>query len=399
MAGPLAGIRVVEAGIWVAGPAAAGILADWGADVIKIEPPAGDPLRGMSNPARRTDVNPPFELDNRGKRSIALNLADPEGYRVARQLIDNADVFVTNLLPGAVERLKLTYGDVKDANPSLVYCHITGYGPSGPDRDRPGFDGTAFWARPGLMATMAEPGQGPPSPRNAVGDHYTAVAAVAAVCAALVARHTTGNGQLVDTSLYRAGAYAMSWDLSMQMRVGAIVPQLGRRAVNNPLVNTYRAGDGRWFYLVNLQADRYWPGLCRAIGREDLLADPRFADIRTRRTHAAELVDILDDAFATRGRDQWGAALDHEGVIWAPVQTLDEVITDPQAAAAGAWVDVPDGTGGTVRMVAPPAGFLGTPAAPSGPPPEAGQDTEAILLDLGYTWEQIAALKERGAIP
>jgi crotonobetainyl-CoA:carnitine CoA-transferase CaiB-like acyl-CoA transferase len=249
------------------------------------------------------------------------------------------------------------------------------------------------------MATMAEPGQSPPSPRNAVGDHFTAVAAVAAVCAALLARTRTGEGQLVDTSLYRAGAYAMSWDLSMQMRVGAIVGQLGRRAVNNPMVNTYRAGDGRWFYLVNLQADRYWPGLCRAIGRADLLTDPRFADIRTRRAHAAELVDLLDDAFARRDRDHWGEALDREGVVWAPVQTLEEVVDDPQAAAAGAWVEVPDGAGGSVRMVAPPAGFLGTPAAPSGPPPEAGQHTEAVLLELGYTWEQIIALKERGAIP
>jgi crotonobetainyl-CoA:carnitine CoA-transferase CaiB-like acyl-CoA transferase len=399
MAGPLTGVRVVEVGIWVAGPAAAGILADWGADVIKIEPPSGDPLRGMGNPARRRDVNPPFELDNRGKRSVALNLADPEGYRIARRLIDGADVFVTNLLPGAVERLRLTEADLRAANPGLVYCRITGYGATGADRDRPGFDGTAFWARPGLMATMAEPGQGPPSPRNAVGDHFTAVAAAAAVCAALLARTRTGVGQLVDTSLYRTGVYAMSWDISMQLRVGAIVPQLGRRAVNNPLVNTYCAGDGRWFYLVNLQADRYWPGLCRAIGREDLAADPRFADLAARRQHAAELVDILDAVFATRGRDEWGAALDREGVIWAPVQSLEEVIADPQAVEAGAWVEVPDGAGGSVRMVAPPAGFSGTPAQPSGPPPEPGQHTEAVLLELGYSWEQIAALKQQGAIP
>ena len=399
MIGPLAGIRVVEAGIWVAGPAAAGILADWGAEVIKIEPPRGDPLRGMANPARRPDVNPPFELDNRGKRSVALNMADPEGYRVARRLIDRADVFVTNLLPGAVERLRLTYDHLKDANPGLVYCRITGYGPTGPDRDRPGFDGTAFWARCGIMATMQEPGHDPPSPRNAVGDHAAAVAAVAGICAALVARARTGRGQLVDTSLYRAGMYAMSWDLSMQLRVGAIVPQLGRRAVNNPLVNTYRAGDGRWFYLVNLQADRYWPGFCRAIGREDLLADPRFADIRTRRRSAAELIDILDEVFATRPRDAWGEAFDREGVVWGKVQTLAEVIDDPQAEEAGGFVDVPDGRGGAIRMVNAPAGFSDIAAQPQGPAPEAGEHTEAVLLELGYTWEAIGALKERGAIP
>jgi crotonobetainyl-CoA:carnitine CoA-transferase CaiB-like acyl-CoA transferase len=222
---------------------------------------------------------------------------------------------------------------------------------------------------------------------------------VAAVCAALAARARTGQGQLVDTSLYRAGAYAMSWDLSMQMRVGAIVPQIGRRKVNNPLVNTYQAGDGRWFYLVNLQADRFWPGFCRAIGREDLLADPRFADIRTRRTYATDLIDILDAVFTTRGRDEWGAAFDREGVIWSPVQTLEEVITDPQAEAAGAFVQVPDGAGGSIRMVASPAAFSGTPTEQRGTAPESGEHTEAILIELGYTWEQIAALKERGTIP
>jgi crotonobetainyl-CoA:carnitine CoA-transferase CaiB-like acyl-CoA transferase len=191
----------------------------------------------------------------------------------------------------------------------------------------------------------------------------------------------------------------MSWDLSMQMRVGAIVPQIGRRKVNNPLVNTYQAGDGRWFYLVNLQADRFWPGFCRAIGREDLLADPRFADIRTRRTYATDLIDILDAVFTTRGRDEWGAAFDREGVIWSPVQTLEEVITDPQAEAAGAFVQVPDGAGGSIRMVASPAAFSGTPTEQRGTAPESGEHTEAILIELGYTWEQIAALKERGTIP
>ncbi len=405
MAGPLAGIRVVEAGVWVAGPAAAGIMADWGADVIKIEPPAGEPLRGMSNPARIPNVNPPFELDNRGKRSVALNLADPEGYRIARRLIEQADVFITNMVPAVVERLRLTYDDLKETNPRLVYCHITGYGVVGPDRDRPGFDAGAFWSQAGFMATMTTPDCDPPMPRNAVGDHTTAVAAVAGICAALLARARTGRGQVVDTSLYRTGIYIMSWDLSMQLRVGRIVPQLGRTQVNNPLVNPYRAGDGRWFYLVNLQADRYWPGFLRAIeqvaGQEAAtpLHDPRFADLRSRREHAAEIVALLDRVFARYPRDVWGSAFDREGVIWAKVQTLEEIIADPQAAAIGAFVDVPDGAGGSVRMVAPPVGFPIEPVLPSGPAPEAGQHTEAVLLELGYSWEEIARLKERGVIP
>lgn len=398
MSGPLEGIRVVEAGIWVAGPAAAAILADWGADVIKIEPPAGDPLRGMANPARIPGINPAFEMDNRGKRAVAINLANPEGYRAARALIDRADVFVTNLLPAAVERLRLTYDDLKDANPGLVYCRITGYGPTGPDRDRPSFDAAAYWSRSGIMASMEEPGHDPPNPRGGMGDHPTAVAAVAGICAALVARTRTGRGQLVDASLYRTGMYTMAWDLSMQLRTGAVVPQSGRRHVNNPLVNSYRAGDGGWFYLVNLQADRYWPGFCRAIEREDLLADPRFADIRARRQHAPELVTILDQVFASRPRAEWGERFDREGVIWAKVQTVAEVTADPQAALAGGFVDVPDGAGDSLRMVSAPAGFSGTPPHPSAPPPELGQHTEAVLLELGYSWEEIAEMKERGAI-
>lgn len=398
MSGPLEGIRVVEAGVWVAGPAAAAILADWGADVTKIEPPQGDPLRGMANPARRPDVNPPFEMDNRGKRSVAINLAHPAGYRAARRLIDAADVFVTNLIPAAVERLKLTYDDLKAANPRLIYCRVTGYGPTGPDRDRPSFDAAAFWSRSGIMASLEEAGCDPPNPRGGFGDHTTAMAAAGGVCAALVARVRTGRGQVVDTSLYRAGVYTMAWDLSMQLRVGAIVPQTGRRAVNNPLVNPYKAGDGRWFYLVNLQADRYWPGFCRVIGREDWLNEPRYRDIRSRREHAAEIIAAIDQIFATRPRDAWGEAFDREGIIWAKVQTVDEVAADPQALEAGALLDVTDGQGGVVRMVAPPAGFSDTIAQPRGLAPELGEHTESTLLELGYSWEAIAALKEQGAI-
>ena len=222
-------------------------------------------------------------------------------------------MFVTNLIPAAVERLRLTYDDLQAANPGLIYCRVTGYGPTGPERDRPSFDAAAFWSRSGFMAAMEEPDCDPPTPRGGGGDPSTAVAAVAGICAALVARARTGRGQIVDTSLYRTGVYIMGWDLSMQLRVGTIVPQTGRRVVNNPLVNPYRAGDGGWFYLVNLQGDRYWPGILRAMtgvaGAEHaarLADDPRFVDLRSRRRHAAELIALLDEVFARGPRDAWG---------------------------------------------------------------------------------------------
>jgi crotonobetainyl-CoA:carnitine CoA-transferase CaiB-like acyl-CoA transferase len=249
------------------------------------------------------------------------------------------------------------------------------------------------------MATLHQPGCDPPIPRGGFGDHPTAVAAVAGICAALFARGRSGRGQLVDTSLYRAGVYTLGWDINMQLRVGAIFPQTDRHHVNNPLINPYRAGDGRWFYLANLQADRYWPGLCRAIGREDLLSDPRFAGLQARREHSPELVEILDEVFATRSRREWGEAFDREAIIWAEVQTVEEVTHDSQAGAAGVFVDVPDGHGGTVRMVAPPASFSDTPAEYRGLSPETGEHTESVLLELGYSWEEIARLKQSGAIP
>ncbi len=398
MPGPLSGIHVVELGVWVAGPAAAAILGDWGADVIKIEPPIGDPLRAMSNPGGRRDVNPPFELDNRGKRSVAIDLTRPGGREAALRLIQRADVFLTNLTPGAVERLRLTYEDVKDLNPRLVYCRVTGFGPAGKDRDRPSFDAAAYWSRSGIMATLHEPGCDPPIPRGGIGDHPTAVAAVAGVCAALVARAQTGKGQLVDTSLYRAGVYTLGWDVNMQLRVGAIFPHAGRRRVNNPLIAPYCGQDGRWFYLTNLQADRYWPGFCCAIGHEELRDDPRFKNIYTRREHAEELVAILDEIFSKRPRKEWGEAFDREGVIWSEVQTVAEVVADPQAEAAGVFANVPDGQGGTVRMVAPPASFSETCAEYRGLAPETGEHTESVLLEIGYGWEEIAALKESKTI-
>ncbi|HVO28165.1 MAG TPA: CoA transferase [Candidatus Margulisiibacteriota bacterium] len=402
MPGPLAGIRVVEMGFWVAGPGAAGVMADWGADVVKIEPPEGDPFRGMFMNAAGLDVpfNPPFELDNRGKRSIGLNLQHPDGRAIAQRLLRDADVFVSNLRQPALCKVGLSYDAVRVLNPRLVYCHVSGYGLDGDDSNRPAYDIGAFWSRAGIAASLVPSGSEPPQQRGGMGDHTTALSAVGAVCAALVARQRTGEGQLVSTSLLRTGMYVLGWDMNIRLRYGKIAPPYTRFDVPNPVVNSYRAADGKWFWLLGLQGDRHWPDLVRAVDRPELLDDPRFRDIKVRRENAPVLVPILDAIFATKPLHEWTAIFDRENVWWAPVQTPDEVAVDPQMRAAGGVVRAPvaDADGGA-EMVASPADFQGTPWQPAGAAPEFAQHTEEVLLELGYDWEAIAKLKEAGAIP
>ena len=400
MPGPLEGLCVVEMGFWVAGPGAAGVMADWGADVIKIEPPDGDPFRGMFLNAAGLDVpcNPPFELDNRGKRSIGLNLQHPEGRAIAHRLLADADVFITNLRQPALRKFALAYDDVQRLNPRLVYCGLSGYGTAGDDCDRPAYDIAAYWSRAGIAASLSPDGADPPQQRGGMGDHSAALAAVGAVCAALLARQRTGQGQYVSTSLLRTGMYVLGWDLSIRLRLGYVAPPYTRANIPNPLVNSYKAGDGRWFWLVGLQGDRHWPDVVRAVGRPELRDDPRFHDIRARRKHATELVQILDEIFSTKSLTEWIAIFDRENVWWAPVQTPDEVVADRQVRAAGGVVTAPVADG-EAEMVASPADFSATPWKPSAPAPEFAQHTEEILLGIGYDWDAIAKLKGEGVIP
>ena len=408
MSGPLEGIRVVEMGFWVAGPGAAGIMADWGAEVIKIEPPEGDPMRGMFLNAAGIDApaNPPFELDNRGKRSISVNLRHADGRAIVQQLVRAADVFVTNLRHSALQKFALTYEELRQLNPQLVYGHLSGYGLLGDDKDRPAYDVGAYWSRAGIARSLVPEGSEPPQQRGGMGDHTAALTAAGAVCAALLARQRTGEGQLVSTSLLRTGMYVLGWDLNIRLRFGYVAPPYARPNAPNPLISCYRAADGGWFWLLGLQGDRHWPDLVRAINRPELRADRRFHDMKARRENAMVLVSLLDEIFAAKSRREWGEIFDRENVWWAPVQSPDEVVTDPQAHAAGGVVNVPvvdaiaaGAAAGTAPMVASPADFSGTPWEPSRPAPELGQHTEEILLELGYDWERITQLKEAGAIP
>jgi crotonobetainyl-CoA:carnitine CoA-transferase CaiB-like acyl-CoA transferase len=232
-----------------------------------------------------------------------------------------------------------------------------------------------------------------------MGDHTAGVTLAGGVSAALLARERTGRGQLVSTSLLRVGVYVLGWDTNAALRLGLEATPMTRAWTPNPVISAYRAKDERWFWLLGLQGQRHWPDLVRAIERPEWLTDERFATMRARREHVSELVALLDEIFATRTLAEWGAAFDRAGMWWAPVQTVTEVTNDPQAEAAGAWVDVPVAEGGTARMVATPVDFSDTRWAPAGASPECGQHTEEVLLELGYDWERIGALKEEGVIP
>jgi crotonobetainyl-CoA:carnitine CoA-transferase CaiB-like acyl-CoA transferase len=390
------GIRVVEMGFWVAGPSAAGILADWGADVIKIEPPTGDPFRGLFG----LDVTPQFELDNRGKRSVALNLNEDSAREIAHALVEAADVFVTNIRPPVLERWGLDHDTLLGRNPRLVYASVTGYGLAGDERDRAAYDVGAYWSRAGIAAALTPEGSDPPMQRGGMGDHTAGLAAAGGVAAALLHREKTGRGQLVSTSLLRIGMYTLGWDTNSALRQPVLpITAMTRKTIPNPIINSFRDSQGRWFWMLCLEGDRHWPDVCRAIGRPEWIEDERFNSLVTRWQNASDLVDALDEIFAKKTIAEWGRVFDRENVWWAPVQTADEVVKDPQAIAAGAIIDTPEQDGSTGRMIASPVDFSVSSWTARLPVPELGQHTEEVLQELGRDWDEIIKLKEQGAIP
>lgn len=384
MTGPMQGIKVVELGIWVAAPAAGSILADWGADVIKIEAPGGDPLRAASAAVLPPDVttNPHFNADNRGKRSMVLDLRTEEGRTQLLALLDSADVFISNVRAAGLARLGLDPEAVLARNPRLVYAAITGYGLTGPKADVAGFDLGVFWAYGGIADLLTAPGSAPPIQRSGMGDHHTGLAAAAAVSAALLHRERTGEGQLVSTSLLRTAAYQIAGDLNAKLMIDEDPVHHDRRTAWNPLWNNYETADGRRLWLINPASDAAWPGFAALAGRDDWLADPRYATQAGRTEHCTDLVAQFDEVFASRTFEEWTALLDGEPrVLWAPVNTVDDLLADPQTTAAGAIVEVEE-IPGTTRQIANPVEFHGSVCASPRRSPELGEHTELILAEL-----------------
>ncbi len=395
----LTGLKVVELATYIAAPGAGGIMADWGAEVIKVEPPGGDPIRQFFASAgiEGVAVNPVFELDNRGKRGVVLDTTKPDGRDALLKLIDGADVFLTNVRPGGLRRSGLDHGALLERNPRLIYATLTGYGLEGPDADRPGMDAAAFWARSGLAALFRPKGGDPIQLRTAFGDHVASMAIVSGVLAALYERQRTGKGRLVEAALLRVAHYAGGSDFAIQHSYGRTASNRPRRDTPNPVINYFKTRDGHWVSLLVRQGEADWPKVCRALRLAHLIEDERFARARDRRKHGPELVDLMDAAFADRDLAEVSAALDAEQLIWAPVLTAAEAIADPQTLACGAVVQTPQRDGGAINAPGGPIRFPGADDGPKGPAPLIGEHTRKVLAELGYSEAQIDALYESGA--
>ena len=402
MTAPLDDVTVIEIDNWMASPSAGAILADLGADVIKIEPLSGDPMRDMGRPAKVSEAKKKFDyqfdVSNRGKRSIAVDLDSEAGMEVVFSLIARADVFMCNLLRHRQDKFGLDPDSIKQANSRIVHATLTGYGTQGPEAHRPGYDVTAFFGRSGLYDAMREGETGTvPMARPAQGDHTTGLAFVSAILAALRLAERTGEAQVVETSLYETAIWTQATDYAITAVDLAPLRPRSRENMILPTANRYPCGDGKWIVL-NMPEESAWPKLCRVIEREDLLADERLQDVRGRFQHMPELVAAIDEALSHRTRDQWGEIFDANDMIWGPVLGLHEVASDPQADALGVFPTIHSPDIGPYRTVAAPMRFADVQVGPKGPAPKLGQHTREILSEAGHGIEEIEALVEQSAI-
>ena len=393
------GLRVIDCGSFIAAPAAATLLSDFGADVVKVEPPgAGDPYRHLpklpGNPISEHEYG--WLLDSRNKRGLALDLRNPAAQQVLHRLARDADVFVTNYPPGVRTRLGLDADTIMGLNERLVYASFTGYGERGEEALKPGFDVTAWWARSGMMDIVrSEPGAPPVRPTVGMGDHPSAMSLFAGIVTALYQREHTGRGALVSSSLLANGVWSNSYLAQAALCGAETVPRPPRDQALNALTAYYRCRDGKWLILTILNEDRYWPVLATCVGRPELLTDPRFAERADRHRHSTELVAVLDEVFTSRDRDQWQAVLHENGIVFDVVATPDDLPGDEQMAANGVFVPFEDGT---LRTVDSPVTVSGADKVVPRRPPAVGQHSDELLREAGYGADEIAALRESGAV-
>ena len=397
---PLAGLRVLDISSFIAAPAAAVVLGDWGADVIKVEGPDGDPNRRIMHDSAnypKGKVNYPWHMDSRNKRSIVLDLKKADARAALDRLIAVSDVLICNFPPLVRDKLRLGYEEVKRMSPKLVYASLTGYGEAGPDRDRPGFDVTAYFARSGLLDAQRYEGGPPGVPVPAQGDRATAMTLVSAILMGLMQRMKTGEGSWVGTSLLSNGLWSCGV-IAQAALVGAYLPH--RPPPDQPrsaLGNIYHTSDDRWLQLTIVREDKMWPGVCATIGRPELAGDPRFATVEDRRKRSAELATILSEAFAGHDYEHWRKTMSAHGITFGVISRPQDVPDDQQAVACGAVVDtaiaeMPRTLSNPIRL-----SFAEQQAAHAAP--TLGQHSDEILAEAGLSPGEIAALRKSGAVP
>ena len=389
------GLKVIDCASWIAGPAAATIMSDFGADVIKIEPPgAGDPWRGRSTSGAANDFY--WQLTSRNKRSLALDLKHKAGRDILYRLVGNADVFVTNFPLPVRDRLRLAPDNLVPLNPRLIYASFTAYGEAGDEAAKTGFDSTAYWARTGLMDAVKADVDTPPA-RSApgMGDHPSATGLYAAIVTALYRREQTGRGGVVHSSLLQNGLWANGCFVQTRLFGEPVPHRPPREHAPNALANHYRCRDGRWFIMALFNEDRQLKPLLNAIGLEDLTHDKRFATNEARKQNAAALVAELDVVFATRDMAEWRKILDQVGVTFGVVARTDDVADDAQMRAIGALVPFADGETLTVSS---PFHIDGETKVTPRRAPVVGQHSEEVLREAGYSADEIGRLRSLGVL-
>ena len=396
---PLAGLRVLDISSFIAAPAAAVVLGDWGADVIKIEGPDGDANRKIMHDSAnypKAEVNYPWEMDSRNKRSLTLDLKQPAARAALDKLLAVSDIVICNFPPPVRDKLRLTYEDMKKVNPKLIYASLTGYGETGPDRDRPGFDVTAYFARSGLLDAQRYEGGPPGVPVPAQGDRATAMTLVSSILLALVHRMKTGEGSWVGTSLLGNGLWSCGV-IAQAALVGAFLP--ARPPPERPrtaLGNIYSTKDDRWIQLTIVREDKLWAPLCRALEKPELIDDPRFAEIDERRRRSAELAAIFREIFATQPYEHWRKALAAHEITFGVISRPQDVPDDEQAVHAGAVVET--AIPAMPRTLANPIRVSFAEQRIAHAAPTLGQHTDEILGEIGLSTDEIAGLRSTGAV-
>lgn len=402
MHGCMEGVTVIELGHVVAVPSVAAILADWGANVIKVETPVvGDQTRGVTHLEGgkiSNGIHYLFENMNRNKRGITLNLKSEQGREVMYRLIAGADVFLTNFQPQALENFRLTYKDVSSINPRLIYATLTGYGNKGPKKDKPGYDAAAFWAHSGIMDKVGGKNMAPRRQRPGMGDSVTALCMVSGIAAALFSRQNTGAGMELSFSLYNTAVWILKDDIQIALSSGAELPYSDIKKAGNPLWNVYQTKDGRWLEFVMLQADLFWSRFCHATGLHAIENDPRFASAEKRKENCEALISLISEVMLTKDLRQWEEIFESNGLFSSPVQTVTEVINDPHAIENDFFLEFDHPIVNRMKLVASPVLFNGKRPPIRSAAPVLGQHTEEILLEYGYTWDDIASLRDQSVL-